>query len=138
MSPFGRLATLESPFHSAFGGRGGRRKFGCPIHTGTGYPPRSHGSAVGLVEARGHSALSAWTCPLLLHLPPGGALSSSDGLALSQWFLNSQRKGSAPKYMLLSCLLILPNLTFLFDDLSNPRICTSSTRCILILTPPQD
>lgn len=54
MSRFGRLATLESPFHSVFGGPRGRRKFaGCPIHSGTGYPPRSHRSAVSLVEARG-------------------------------------------------------------------------------------
>lgn len=66
MSRFGRLATLESPFHSVFGGPRGRRKFGgCPIHSGTGYPPRSHRSAVSLVEARGHSALGAATRPLL-------------------------------------------------------------------------
>lgn len=137
MSPFGRLATLESPFHSVFGALGAEESLAIQFTLEQGTHPDPT-APLWAWWRRGVTQPSVPRPVRCFHLPPGGALSSSDGFALSHWFLNSQRKGSAPKYMLLSCLLILPNLTFLFDDASNPRICTSSTRCILILTLPQD
>lgn len=64
MSPFGRLATLESPFHSVLGPER-QKKVWLSHSLWGGVPTPSHRFAVGSVEAQGHSALSAWTRPLL-------------------------------------------------------------------------